>query len=403
MQRHEINIPTIYSHSIFVNETGKQKMLSQNQYNYFWSIIYLYRSKLLHVKPDGFIPADDKSKKRSILNPETKWDDTDVKINFSEIQKVMKGKNSGNQAELKKFIDLLENLQLKTNLFGKASDPVGKIVKPVKQIKKNFKNIELTLTKEFIIPLLITPKFYKKVALNFMFFLPTYKSKVLYLLFKDYDAFHKNFTKDDIEKMVGTVFSNTRIDGILEYINCITDIEVFKEESEFLEDTFKYTVKSQKNFVSDEEEIEHETKKLIWKDAEDKTEHAIETGTQMKSKDAYIKKLFGQIINDEEQYNTFETMAIIDIFIKEKKRELTLSVNNQTTGYWYVSIELETYDGVKSFIIDDNYLLRETIFPTYITKSAEETYSRIKSKVGCKVYYSEAEQNDCSKSLIKLT
>ena len=95
MQRHEIFIPTIYSHCIFVDSDEQQTMLTKNQFNYFWAIIYLYRNKLLLQKPDGFIPADDKSKKRSKLNPDTKWDDIFVKINYSEIQKVIKGKNIG--------------------------------------------------------------------------------------------------------------------------------------------------------------------------------------------------------------------------------------------------------------------------------------------------------------------
>ena len=125
-----------------------------------------------------------------------------------------------------------------------------------------------------------------------MFWLPTYKSKVLYLLFKDYDKFHKNFTINDIENMVGTVFSNNRIDRILEYIDTITDIYVDKLESEFLEDTFKYTVLSQLKFVNDEEEIDYFTKKLISKEVQRRIDHENQIGNVIKDEKAYSKKSF---------------------------------------------------------------------------------------------------------------
>lgn len=403
MQRHEIFIPTIYSHCIFVDSDEQQTMLTKNQFNYFWAIIYLYRNKLLLQKPDGFIPTDDKSKKRSKLNPDTNWDDTFVKINYSEIQKVIKGKNSGNQSELKKFIDTFKKLHLKTNLFGKSLDPVGKIVKPVKQIKQSFKDIEIQLTKEFTVPLLITDGMFKKVALNFMFWLPTYKSKVLYLLFKDYDKFHKNFTINDIENMVGTVFSNNRIDRILEYIDTITDIYVDKVESEFLEDTFKYTVLSQLKFVNDEEEIDYFTKKLISKEVQRRIDHENQIGNVIKDEKAYSKKAFAQIINDEVQKDKFETMAVIDIFLKDKKEELLPSVDNEKTGYWYVCIRLEINGEIKQYTINDQYNLREAIFPTIITTNPDQTYEKVQQKVDYKTYFSENELQDSTKSLIKLT
>ena len=403
MQRHEIFIPTIYSHCIFVDSDEQQTMLTKNQFNYFWAIIYLYRNKLLLQKPDGFIPADDKSKKRSKLNPDTKWDDIFVKINYSEIQKVIKGKNSGDQSELKKFIDIFKKLFLKTNLFGKSLDPVGKIVKPVKQIQQSFKHIEIQLTKEFIVPLLITDGLFKKVALNFMFWLPTYKSKVLYLLFKDYDKFHKNFTINDIENMVGTVFSNNRIDRILEYIDTITDIYVDKLESEFLEDTFKYTVLSQLKFVNDEEEIDYFTKKLISKEVQRRIDHENQIGNVIKDEKAYSKKAFAQIINDEVQKDKFETMAVIDIFLKDKKEELLTTVDNEKTGYWYVCIRLEINGEIKQYTINDQYNLREAILPTIITTNPDQTYEKVQQKVDYQTYFSENELQDSTKSLIQLT
>lgn len=406
MQRHELNIPTIYSHSIFIGDKGNQIMLTKNQFNYFWAIIYLYRNKLLHLKPDGFIPVDKNSKKRSKLNPDTIWDDKDVKINFSEIQKVIKGKNNGDQKELKNFIDLFKNLQLKTNLFGKSpADTVEKIVKPVKQVTKNFKNIELQLTKEFIIPLLITDVLFKKVALNFMFWLPTYKSKVLYLLFKDYDAFHKNFTKDEIEKMVGVIFNNARDEKILDYINKMTDIYVNKEASEFLEDTFKYTVIPQKRFVSDCEEIDYFTKKLISEEVKKKIAFENETGNQIKDEKAYSKKVFAQIINDEEEKEKFETMALIDMFIREKKELLAEKINDQYDGYMYLTKEIKSKDGTKVCVLTDQYTIREAIYPTPITDNPEKTYEKISEAkdLPINIYYSDVELADCSKSLIKLT
>jgi len=413
MERHDLNIPTIYSHGIMIDDTNKKMLLSPSHYNYFWAIVYLYRNKLLDKKPNGLIPVTKNGKQRSKLNPKTTWDDISITIKFSEIKAVIKGENDGDHAKLKKFVfeqdllpPLISTLQFKTNIFEKALTTKDHIVKPVKQIEPNKKGIDIVFTTDFIKPLLLTTKFFKKVPLNFMFWLPTTKSKILYLLMKDYDDFHKNFTKDEVQKMVGIIFDNNRDEQIFKYINEITDIYIDYDKCKFLEKTFTFNVSLQQRFINDDEEIEYMKKKLIGKEVNRRIEARIEDGKSVDNVDSYFKTVFGQLINNKEICHEYESMAILDLFIKKKKEELVDLVDSEK-GFAYVSMNIELADDEsKKFIIRNDYLLTEAYFMKAVNKSAEDTYYEILNdgkKTEAFITYLPKEIKEISKSLIKLT
>lgn len=397
MERLELNIPTIYSHSIFLNSKEEVRRLSATQLNYFYSLIYLYREKILEDYPNILV-EDENSKK--IINDEVFKNIGYIEISLNEIETLINSSHDSKYKNLQEFIKNMkkEDLCIKTNILNKNKTTNSKVHKMIDKLHFSCDKLDINIIfeKEFIRPFILVDKYFKKVTLNHFFNLKSCNDKPLYLMLKDYVNYKKNISKKDLALFVGKSFNFSRFNLLIENINSNTDIFI-SYTLDKRKRNFKFEIKNQTRFFNENEELEYNINRLIWNEVEKRVLIARDENKDIGDIEKYKKGIFKNIKKNE--ITNFESKAKLDSFIKKGIEQFK---KNKSFKKSFLLLDLGNFNdevtNIDGYIINDNYELESYPYPVIKSNSSEETYSIIKDNY-VEMYEVESDnRKSCKKS-----
>ncbi|MCX6076453.1 MAG: hypothetical protein NTW78_06140 [Campylobacterales bacterium] len=397
MEKIELFIPTIYSHSLFKDEKNKNILIKKREIDYYYSLIYIYRLKILENNPNLLIKVKDEDNKTTHhWNDEiTDWNSEIISIDMYEVLSTIKTKHNSNFEDLKEFVDTLKSLKIKTNILNKDTTHPSMIIKIVDTVDWNEFKINIKFNDVFIKDFIHTNLFYKKIILNHFFNLSGYKNKVLYLLLKDYVGVSKKITSKEITTMIGTV-SSSLFEGLIQSINDTTDVKVTtikpkREEKRSKTTIHNFTIKNQKKFLNRKDEIEFNTKNDLWKKSEEEMKKQITKGGNIKNKEEYTKTIYKSLMLN------FENIVEIEEVIDEVRKSLIDKKRKNEYQYLVMVSEVDK----KQYMINDEYLLYEYPFPKPITSKIIDTYKFFdENNIGWKFITNDKPLLNFTKSLL---
>lgn len=273
------NVPSVIAQSCFTKKiTTKNKITKEDEvtYNfekikerdvdYFYLLLLLCRQEMLY-RNHNLLSRNEEDGKHTIneyyINEEN--EDVEIKpieIDLSEFHEFDVVK-AGKYGDLRPFLKKLEELYIRTNLFGKKKDVEKgeniKIIDSIKWCDEKETELDIIFTQEFVTIFLHTPDCFMNVDLRKLFDLSGKYTKSLYMLFKDYQENWKmvdgkkvitwkgmvNIRKTDIKEMIGIIPTKRELDGYKKQINDETDITFdYTETGRGRKQTYKFIIKS---------------------------------------------------------------------------------------------------------------------------------------------------------------
>jgi len=396
MEKIELNIPTIYSHSLFIDESNNHINISKKEIEYFYSLIYLYRLDLLSNTTNLLIKekGEDDKVKHHWNNNITNWNSLPITIDMYEVLLVINENHNSNYKSLREFIPTLQSLHIEINILNKDTTKASQQMKIVDTVNISSCGLKINIkfNDYFIREYIHINSFYKKVVLNHFFNLSGYKNKVLYLLMKDYVGISKKIPQSEIVSMIGDIFSNGRFKGIVEDINKTTDVKVTVEKrKKGKKTTYFFNIKKQNKFLNRRDEIEFNVKKDLWNKSEDETQKNINKGIDVKNIDSYTKSIY------KTKMKHFNYMVDIDDYLEDVKE----SLKNKKIKNQFQYLVMVSEENSKEYIIDDKYLTYEYPYPQQTTYEVKETYNLIdEGKIGWKLISIDKPLSNNTKSLL---
>ena len=220
MKKPILNIPSMITQSYFSNDEGEIITLKEKEIDYFYLLLYLYIERLLGGASNLLV----KEGKRYYLNQSVQYGSVEIELNqFQEYGVVDNFRYEG----VKKFIEKLSELSINVNALRKDKERDVDRIKVINSHGWDSTVLAIDFTQEFVKELIGIEKFFMEVGLNYLFKLSGRKSKLLYLILKDYSKIkNKNFTKSQLELLIGRVYQKRVVDKIVEQINDVTDVKV---------------------------------------------------------------------------------------------------------------------------------------------------------------------------------
>jgi len=339
MDKLELIIPSPISQSLFM-ERDKFINLNGSEINYFYLLLYLYKEKLLEIS--GVLDNDGND--NFTLNQDK--DDYSVEIKlwwFNEYKAVQSNKYE----KLKNFLKKLQNYLIVINVLEKNKvDGIEKI-KLVKSYSISKATINIEFNKSFLEKYIVYGSQFMAVDLNNLIKIRGEKTKLLYLLLKDYSNLKKgkNLTVEQLMLIFGCQeIKENIIEKYVEKINALNDIKVnldvvgpagekiykFKFEKEEVKS--ETTKSNEDNPLSDfSEDTQNKAYERMKKEQAD--------GTVVKNEIPYLLKTCKSIVEEEkykeEQANKYkrEKKVLDNLDIKDFKDMLLAKYND------YVSIK----------------------------------------------------------------
>jgi hypothetical protein len=370
MKRIELSIPSKFSHGRFMigkkDENGKHSYkklkLKPTDINYFYSLVYLYRLELLSLNKNCLekfeVENANDAEAKPVIRHKVRKDLIDfnesISIDYYKILAMIYGKNHNSQYDgIRDFVERFENVYVETNLFGKDKNEKSKLVKIFSNLKDSNENsiMNVTMTKEYILPFIVTNEYFKMVTLNVLYLFSGQFEKLLYLLLKDYVGVSLKTKTTVISKYLGESYNQTKIGGYIEAINQ-TDIKVEMDQQEFgRKSDKKITIRKQKWFIDEEEECNYNLKQFIWNRCVEITEKNIANGEIVNDFDGYTKGVLKKLSKHER--NNFEGEFYINNLLEKYKKALSNSVDKNEQN----PIVLFMMKDNKEYLIRDDYRL----------------------------------------------
>jgi hypothetical protein len=387
MKRITLNIPSKYSHGRFMigKEDGEGKLsftkmkLKPTDINYFYSIVYLYRLQLLNENPNCLEIVKNKKGKRktkyNLIESEIDFDEG-MLIDYFNIKAMISGEKHNSQYDgIRNFILRFQNVYVETNLFGKDKSEKSKIIKVFANLKDNTAKptMAVTFTKDYILPYLVTEKYFKSITLNILYLLNSGHAKLLYLLLRDYVGVSFATNTKVIAEFLGEKYNQHSINQYIKMTNQM-DIKAHMERQRFgkISDK-KITIRKQNWFIDADEECAYKLKQYILKKCEEITQSRTNKGIDVVDFDGYTKSVFKKLSKNVK--NKFECMYAIDEILDYLKEKIRPSVDTTKPNPILV-LEMKDIRGKDinyGYVINDDYGLNEFPHPNKTTTSAIET------------------------------
>jgi hypothetical protein len=377
MENPMLYIPSAISHSCFTNNDGEVVSLKEREIDYFYFLLYLYRDQLLSQTPNLLVKSGD----RLLLNDKKEFTSVEIELNqFHEFGVVKNHKYNG----LKTFIDTVSGLTINTNVLRKNK---ARNIEEIKIIEShNWESTKLTIgfTKEFVKELIGVEKFFIEVDLTYLLNLSGGKTKLLYLLLKDYsNSGNKKLTQEELTLLIGKIPQTKRLDSVFEQINKITDITVEWVVRGVNIKDYHFTIHKKKKAQSQPKtkKKQKQTKEInteLWGKANQKLEQAKEKakakGKKIGDEDAYRETIYQ---NELKKVTLSDTQIALDEWISDKKQTLEFDCENRHRNEFpYMMIS----NGKNhELILYDDYTLN--CAGDIITQNAEETLNELKKLI----------------------
>ena len=332
-----------------------------------------------------------------------------IEIDLSEFHEFDVVK-AGKYGDLRPFLKKLEELYIRTNLFGKKKDVEKgeniKIIDSIKWCDEKETELDIIFTQEFVTIFLHTPNYFMEVDLKKLFELSGKYTKLLYLLFYDYRenwmmVDGKKVTtwpgivklrKTDINELIGVIPTKRELDGYTKQINDKTDITVnYKPSGDGRKQTYKFHIKSdvesappkttkptvstpsgttkptgttvstgsisstelkklEKRIIKVHGEVHQELLDDAIIKLEEEIPKAIKRGKPIKSKGGYLYTLYVQNLDEN---TPSEAQIEIDEWLEDCKEEL--EYDETLSDIPYIAIEV----GNQILHVDDEYRLTD--------------------------------------------
>ena len=277
-------IPSVIIQSCFVDDDGNVVELKPKEIDYFYLLLFLYRKKLFQQSPDLLLKAEEGHQ----LDEESMPSSVCIyAVSFNDYGVVVNHQYDG----LKAFVNKLSNLSIRVNLFGKVKKISTPTMKMVESLSWEDNEITIAFVDEFAKMIAYAAEPFLRVNLNKLFELTGGKSKLLFLLLKDYSGIgHKNLTKNQLEQLLGGVPQKSLLDGIRDQINEQSNIRFsYKTVREEKQKIFKFKI----NYLAkDEDEADDELNAEVFEKSKQQLQKQKDNGTQIRNEEGYLRKIY---------------------------------------------------------------------------------------------------------------
>lgn len=398
MNKIDLNIPSKFSHSRFLDINGKKINITKKDMNYFYSLVYLYRLELLELNPKclstDIVEVDNKKggtrKKKTVIEEKINFDETLSFEFFQILNTIRDGEHNSKYDSIRSFIKKFENIYVETNLFEKDKTEGSKIMKVFDVLDLGDDNVSMNVkfTTDYILPYIVTEKYFKKVRLDILHRFGSSYAKKMYLFLKDYSNFEKKTNREKIGIFLGENFNKTKIEHYISSVNK-SDIKVElgvpknRKKSEI-----KFIVKEQDYFIGEEEKYDHDVEQFIMDDCKKITQKRIDDGGFVEDFDLYTKSIFDKKFKSEHEILKYMSMFDIKSYIEEVKNRLRPTLDpNEKYPIFYIIDDNKIIDGDLGITINDNYQL--VGFPSFkiIESDPVNTLNRIENLTRFNIHY----------------
>lgn len=323
MDKLELIIPSPISQSLFM-ERDKFINLNGSEINYFYLLLYLYKEKLLTV--NGILDNDGYD--NYTLNQDTDDFSVEIRLWWFDKYKAVKSKK---YTKLKSFLKKLQHYHILINVLEKNKADGIEEIKLVKSYSINKATINIEFNKSFLEKYIVYGSQFMAVDLNNLIKLRGEKTKLLYLILKDYSNLPKgkNLTVADLMLIFGCQeIKENIIKKYVEKINALNDIKVNLDvvgpagEKIYKFKFEKEEVKSDKSNSNDDNPLSDFSEDTQNK-AYERMKKEQADGTVVKKEIPYLLKTCKSIVEEEkykeEQANKYQEEKLIldDINIKD--------------------------------------------------------------------------------------
>jgi hypothetical protein len=284
MEEPRFFIPSVITQSCFVDAEGNVVELKPKEIDYFYLLLFLYRKKLFQQSPDLILKAE----KGHLLDEDAMPSSVCIyAVSFNDYGVVVNYQYDG----LKAFVEKLASLSIRVNLFEKVKIIGTQTMKMVESLSWQNNEITIAFVDDFAKMIAYAAEPFLRVNLNKLFELSGGKSKLLFLLLKDYSGIgHKNLTKNQLGQLLGGVPQKSKLDGIRDQINEQSNIrfsyEAVKEEKQKI---FKFKM----NYLAKEEfESEDIPNVEVMEKSKQQLQKQKDNGTQIRNEEGYLRKIY---------------------------------------------------------------------------------------------------------------
>jgi len=361
MERPVLHIPSVITQSCFVNDADDVIQLTPKEIDYFYLLLYLYRTKLLRQTSNLLV----KNENRHQLNEEAKFDSVCIEaITFNIYGVAINHQYNG----LKLFIEKLSKLSIKLNMFNKDRDLGLKTIKLVDCFDWDSNVLTIRFVDDFTKLIAHTVKLFMSVDLSNVFQLSSGKAKLLYLQLLDFKGTGRRYLeKDELQQLIGVVPQTSMLELIVNQINKVTDINVSCSIEGKKLKTYEFSISYKKKFRKpSKNEVNSE---LIVK-SKQQLEQMKSKGKVINNEEGYLRAIYKNEIAKSEATDAEE---LIDQWVEKIKSECEYDKNSD--GVPFVVLRANQFGD--QIFIDDAHRLADS-FMCY-TNTPNETLEMLNS------------------------
>lgn len=373
MEKPILHIPSVISQSCFTDTDGEVVDIKEKELNYFYLLLFLYRDGLLKDTPNILL----KNEKRYSFNEYIKYDSVEIElIQFQNYGLISNYTYRG----LKSFLEKLSQMSINTNLFRKNRDKDIETVRMIDSYSIDSTLININFTKKFLKEIIHTDKFFMNVDLNYLFNLNGYKSKVLYLILKDYSKVgNKNFKKSELELVITKIPQTNVLQKIITQINDTTDIKISYTTEGIKKKIYKFKIRNNVNLKSTPKKKKEEINTEIMEKSKKKIQQLKSKGKKFDNEEGYLKTVYNNELEKsksqpkkQKSENELKIEEWIQIEISKLKQ--TEDIQYQYNNYLMLSYSNNGKED-ELFLSDDYKLYSRIDFgrKNPITNSSEDT------------------------------
>jgi plasmid replication initiation protein len=402
MEMIDLNIPSKFAHSIFVDVDGKEVNVKKGHIDIFYTLVYLGRRKLLELNNNCLLNdvaelKGGKKKKVKRLKDGIDYSET-LSFEFYEIASLIfeakqqskdtkEGKHNSRYNKIRKFINEFKDVYVKTNLFNKDKTEGSKIIKVFDKLEVSSIDklcFDVIFTEEYISPYMVTKEYFKKVRLDILYKLNSIYSKKIYIILKDYEGCDKKTNKNDISMFLGMDYSKTKTESYLSEINKNSDIIVELEKPKHgKKSDIKFTIENQDYFANEDEKEHHNFIKwvdeLMMEDSKELANIKISNGDVIEDYDSYVYGAYKNKKRNPYEFENYQDKYHLNKTILNCKEMLIEGLDSQR-GFPTLYFESQTDNGIPRWlVIDNNYKLFDITSNQEITSDARKTLAYLQN------------------------
>jgi len=284
---------------------------------------------------------------------------------------------------IRNFINAFKDMYVETNMFNKDKTEKSKLIKVFDVLELGSDNISMNVrfTKEYILPYLVTEKYFKKVNLYILFLFRSSYAKKIYLFLKDYSNCSKKIDKKKFADFLGEDFNLRKIE---KYINSINksdlNIEITKpingKKSELI-----FVIRNKNFFITEDEELEYFLNEFILEDCQKITQNLIYDGKEnIDNFEKYTKGIYDKKLKSDYEMSRYRSIYEIKLIIENHINNLKdkFNVSNEKYGILMFTDRLNNID-YESFFVNDQYELIDFATFEKIKLTPEKSLLRLKN------------------------